>query len=173
LARIPHQDDSLRSKSVVSSEYNLKDLIPSLPNKLVPSRALYPVRKAYKEVYDELGPGKEKEQYIEALSQKLKNSCHQVETHVKLRCRGGVFMGADLTYAHRKVYIAVTAVPREISDGAAKKILFRLREAGMPLGIILNFGSEEADYRQVVNVPCLKWLGEKKAARVVVRRKAS
>jgi GxxExxY protein len=135
---------------------------------LVPHHALYPVRKAYREVYAELGPGLEKERYIEALAQRLKDTNHHFETNAELPCSAGGYMHADLTYAHRKVYILVGENPRQIPESVCNRMQFRLKATGIPMGIILNFGREEPEYRQVTNMERLIQMSRK---RDVYRRK--
>jgi GxxExxY protein len=134
---------------------------------LVPHHALYPVRKAYREVYAELGPGLEKERYVDALAQRLKDTNHHFETDALIPFGKGKGMHADLTYAHRKVYVKVALIPAGISDGAAQKILFRLNVTGIPMGIILNFGCNAPEYRQVVNTAGLKRRSKQAASRAV------
>jgi GxxExxY protein len=134
---------------------------------MAPHQAFYPVRKAYREVYEELGTGLDKTLYIEALAQKLKNTCRHYETTVTLPCSAGGIMHADLTYAYRKVYVKLTRSPAGISDGVCKKMQFRLKATGIPLGIILNFGKEEPEYRQVVYMEHLQ-----RRSRRVLRNRA-
>jgi hypothetical protein len=117
----------------------------------VPTRAFYPVRKAFKEVFASMGPDASREQYIEALEQKLKDTCHQVRKNMVIPCRDGTRLRLDLLYAHQKVCISVKRLTRGIDDGERAKLQKKLDATGIPLGIILNFGTVEPEYVQVVN----------------------
>ncbi|GHT53472.1 hypothetical protein FACS1894106_4360 [Spirochaetia bacterium] len=61
------------------------------------------------------------------------------------------FIKADFTFLNRKVLVRIASYQGEISLDASRNLWWRMSVTGIPLGLILNFGRPEFEYRRVMH----------------------
>jgi GxxExxY protein len=109
------------------------------------------IYRAAREIHAELGPDCKRKHYAAALAARFSGGRYGCERDVELPCSKGAqdSITADFTFLNRKVLVRVVLYQWEITPGVCRDLWERLDATGVPLGLILNFGSPAFEYRRV------------------------
>ncbi|GHV45036.1 hypothetical protein AGMMS49546_30000 [Spirochaetia bacterium] len=133
------------------------------------------IYRTAREIHAELGPDCRRKHYAGALAAHYSGRRYGCEQDVILPCIAGTpqygpqddpaeFIKADFTFLDRKVLVRVVLYQWEISLGVCRDLWWRMNVTGVPLGLILNFGSPEFEYKRVVHHKYLEqWRRERQA----------
>ncbi|GHT56319.1 hypothetical protein FACS1894109_04900 [Spirochaetia bacterium] len=115
-----------------------------------------------RKIHAELGPNYRRKRYVGALAAHYSGGRRGCEQDVILPCIAGTpqygppedpaeFINADFTFLNRKVLVRVVLYQWEITPGVSRDLWWRMNVTGIPLGLILNFGRPEFEYRRIVH----------------------
>ena len=113
----------------------------------------FQIMKAAFEVHNELGPGFLESIYEEAMTLQLRSDGYTVETQVKVPV---FYMGQKIgehildQVVDGKVILELKAVA-QIVPIHEQQALSYLKATGLPLAIVINFGTPRVTYSRVVN----------------------
>jgi GxxExxY protein len=120
---------------------------------IVEKELSFQIMKAAFEVHNELGPGFLESIYEEAMTLQLRADGHTVETQVKVP----VFYKQQKIGEHildqvvdGKIILELKAVA-QIAPIHEQQALSYLKATGLPLAIVINFGTPRVTYSRVVN----------------------
>jgi GxxExxY protein len=113
----------------------------------------YAIMKAAYAVHNELGPGFLESIYEEAMTLQLRVDGHTVKTQVKVP----VFYRGQKIGEHildqivdDKIILELKAIS-QIAPIHEQQALSYLKATGLPLAIVINFGTPRVTYRRIVN----------------------
>jgi hypothetical protein len=131
-----------------------------MPGKHPPSHILYPIRHVAQKVHAELGGGLKCGVYLDALEERYRAIGQGMERNVLLPVTSGRVSAeyfaaggihADFTFKNRMVLVRAVSNPGSITEKMMLSHWFAMNDTGIPLGIILNFGLGEFEYRHVMH----------------------
>ncbi|GHV78109.1 hypothetical protein AGMMS49942_29300 [Spirochaetia bacterium] len=140
------------------------------------------LRKIYQaagEIHAEMGPGYKRKYYEIALAQRFSGGAYGCEQNVALPCVipeaqwKSVFprpehINADFTFLNRHILVRVALYQWQIPDSVCRDMWRRMYAAGIPLGLILNFGSPVFEHRRVIySRRMTQWLAERRSGGLV------
>jgi GxxExxY protein len=125
----------------------------------------YVLREIYRtarEIHTELGPGYKRKRYAGALAARFSGCRYGCERDVALPSIVQsphwkpdhplpAYFNADFTFLYRKILVRVVLYQWEIPPGVCRDLWQRIDATGVPLGLILNFGRPEFEYRRVMH----------------------
>jgi GxxExxY protein len=126
-----------------------------MADEIVEKELSFMIMKAAFEVHNQLGPGFLESIYEEAMSLELKSRGMEVvrQKNVIVRYKDHVIGKHILdTIVNHKVILEYKAVS-ELAPIHEQQALSYLKATGLPLAIVINFGTPRVQYSRVVNTP--------------------
>jgi GxxExxY protein len=124
-----------------------------MPVEIIEKELSYQIIKAAFEVHNSLGPGFLESLYEEAMTLELKSLGLKLERQkqVSVTYKSQVIGKHILdTVVNQKIILEYKAASELISLHE-QQILSYLKATGLPLGILINFGTSRVQYRRIVN----------------------
>ena len=119
----------------------------------MPCHVRYPILRAAREIHAALGPGLARSVYADALEARFPDGKHRMERDVLLPSvkEDGKTIAAYFTFLYRKILVRGVSYPDPLWPDTEGALLRRLFAAGLPLGVVLNFGRDELEVLCVTN----------------------
>jgi GxxExxY protein len=124
-----------------------------LPDDVIEKDLSYKIMKAAFEVHNQLGPGFLENIYEEAMTFELKAQEMKVERQKKIAVKYKEhIIGEHIldTVVNEKIILEYKAVS-ELAPIHEQQALSYLKATGLPLAIVINFGTRRVQYRRIVN----------------------